>query len=88
MDKSSRKVGPETMKVTIIVSGNMGNGIGTRIIAGGHTLEVLNQDGEKAKELAARLGPNAQPGEFITGDVVIFVLLYSAIPQVIEMYKD
>lgn len=33
------------MKVTIIGAGNMGRGIGTRVIAGGHDVEVVDRDG-------------------------------------------
>src|SRR5690606_6351383 len=73
--------------VTIIGSGNMGHGIGTRMIAGGHTLEIIDKEGDKANELAAKLGSSAQATESITGDVVIFALPYGAIPQVIETYK-
>lgn len=79
------------MNITIIGSGNMGNGIGTRIIAGGHDLMILDRDGNKAEELASRLGPNAQGkelGESITSDVVIFAIPYPAIPEVIEQHAD
>lgn len=77
------------MNVTIIGAGNMGKGIGTRIIAGNHSLTIFDKDGEKAKELASDLGAHVQgDGESITGDVIIFALPYAAIPEVIEKYQD
>jgi 8-hydroxy-5-deazaflavin:NADPH oxidoreductase len=32
------------MKITIVGAGNMGRGIGTRAIAGGHQVEILDRD--------------------------------------------
>lgn len=37
------------MKVTIIGAGNMGRGIGTRIAAGGHDVQIVDRDPEEAK---------------------------------------
>lgn len=69
----------------------MAHGIGTRIVAGNHSLTILDRKGEKAKALATKLGENVV-GQMleasITGDVVIFTLPYSAIPGVIEKYKE
>ncbi len=78
------------MNVTIIGSGNMARGIGTRVASGNHTLTILDRDGEKAKELAEQLG-NATGealGSSTFGEIVIFALPYVAIPDVIETYKE
>jgi 3-hydroxyacyl-CoA dehydrogenase len=33
------------MKVTIVGAGNMGRGIGTRVLAGGHAVEIVDRVG-------------------------------------------
>jgi predicted dinucleotide-binding enzyme len=40
------------MKVTIIGAGNMGRGIGTRAVAGGHEVEIIDNDPEEAAKIA------------------------------------
>jgi NADP oxidoreductase coenzyme F420-dependent len=47
------------MKITIIGAGNMGRGIGTRAIAGGHDVEILDRDPAEARALADQLGDSA-----------------------------
>lgn len=79
------------MKVTIIGSGNMANGIGTRVVAGKHSPTILDRDGEKAKELATKLGSDAigeELGESLSGEVIILALPYPAIPEIIKKFKD
>jgi 3-hydroxyisobutyrate dehydrogenase-like beta-hydroxyacid dehydrogenase len=44
------------MKVTIVGAGNMGRGIGTRTLTGGHQLEILDRDPAEAHKLAKDLG--------------------------------
>lgn len=72
-------------KVTIIGAGNMARGIGTRLVAGGHELQVLAPTTEHASALAEELGTG--PGgsvssggleEGITGDVVVLATPYDA----------
>lgn len=43
------------MNVTIIGTGNMARGIGTRALAGGHTLSLLGHEASKAEALATEL---------------------------------
>jgi 8-hydroxy-5-deazaflavin:NADPH oxidoreductase len=79
------------MNITIIGAGNMAHGIGTRIVEGKHNLTIQDRKGEKAKELAAKLGDTVKAqelGEPITSDIVIFALPFTAITEVIEKYKD
>ena len=40
------------MNVTIIGAGNMGRGIGHRLVAGGHDVTVVDRDPEEAGRLA------------------------------------
>jgi 3-hydroxyacyl-CoA dehydrogenase len=44
-----------TMQVTVIGAGNMGRGIGHRLVAGGHSVVVVDRDPEEAGELAEEL---------------------------------
>jgi predicted dinucleotide-binding enzyme len=44
------------MRVTIIEAGNMCRGIGTREVAGGHEVEIVDNDPAEAKALADELG--------------------------------
>jgi 8-hydroxy-5-deazaflavin:NADPH oxidoreductase len=44
------------MRITIIGAGNMGPGIATRAIAGGHDVEILDRDPAEARALADQLG--------------------------------
>jgi 8-hydroxy-5-deazaflavin:NADPH oxidoreductase len=52
------------MHVTVIGAGNMGRGIGHRLVAGGHDVTVVDRDPEEAgrlaEELAAALPANAR----------------------------
>jgi 3-hydroxyacyl-CoA dehydrogenase len=50
------------MRVTIIGTGNMARGIGTRVLAGGHELSLLDRDEEEARELAAELRGSSSAG--------------------------
>jgi 8-hydroxy-5-deazaflavin:NADPH oxidoreductase len=64
-------------RITIIGAGNMGRGIGTRLAAGGHALQVLAPTAEHAAGLAEELAGNgasvtgAGLNEQISGDVVV-----------------
>ena len=44
------------MQVTVIGAGNMGRGIGHRLVAGGHDVTVVDRDPEEAGRLAGELG--------------------------------
>ena len=64
------------MNVTIIGAGNMGRGIGTRLIAGGHKVTFVDANPETAQKTAADL--NAEVGTLDTplGDVVVLAVWY------------
>jgi 8-hydroxy-5-deazaflavin:NADPH oxidoreductase len=81
------------MDVTIIGAGNMGRGIGTRLVAGGNRVKVLDTDPEQARELAggASDGGRAEgggAGEALTGDVVVLAVWYGPARSAIEQYGD
>jgi NADPH-dependent F420 reductase len=74
------------MDVTIIGAGNMGRGIGHRLVAGGHDVTIVDRDPEEAGRLAEELrgaaegsatveaaGPGTEPPR---GEVVILAVYY------------
>jgi NADPH-dependent F420 reductase len=73
-----------SMNVTIIGAGNMGRGIGTRLVAGGHDVTVLDRSPEKASALANELGQkgpgsaSAGDDQTLQGDVVVLAVYYGA----------
>jgi predicted dinucleotide-binding enzyme len=50
------------MDVTIIGTGSMGRGIGSRLVSGGRTITLLGTERGNAEELAAGLGGGLDPG--------------------------
>jgi NADPH-dependent F420 reductase len=79
------------MKVTIIGAGNMGRGIGTRAVAGGHEVEIVDRDPTEADALADELGDGAtalEPGAPLGGEIVVFALYYPGIKDAVREYAD
>jgi len=73
------------MNVTIIGSGNMGRGIGTRAVAGGHSVTFVDANPEVAEKTAADVKSSAKNGAKVStaplgdvqlGDVVVFAVWY------------
>jgi 8-hydroxy-5-deazaflavin:NADPH oxidoreductase len=79
------------MKVTIVGAGNMGRGIGTRAVAGGHQVEIVDHDPAEARKLAEELGGSAaalEPGAPFGGEVVVFAVYYPGIKDAVQQYAD
>jgi 8-hydroxy-5-deazaflavin:NADPH oxidoreductase len=79
------------MKVTIIGAGNMGRGIGTRAVAGGHEVEIVDHDSADAQKLAEELGGSAtaiEPGATLRGEVVVLAVYYPGIKDAVREYAD
>jgi predicted dinucleotide-binding enzyme len=79
------------VKVTIIGAGNMGRGIGTRVVAGGHQAEIVDRDPAEAQRLAADLGGSAtalDPAASLGGEVVVFAVYYPGIKDAVRQYAD
>jgi NADPH-dependent F420 reductase len=79
------------MKVTSVGAGNMGRGIGTRAVAGGHEVEIVDRDPAEAQKLAEELGGSASaldPGSPFGGEVVVFALYYPGIKDAVQQYAD
>jgi 8-hydroxy-5-deazaflavin:NADPH oxidoreductase len=79
------------MKITIIGARNMGRGIGTRAIAGGHDVEILDRDPAEARALADQLGGSASvvdPSGAFGGEIVVFAVYYPGIKEAVAQYTD
>jgi predicted dinucleotide-binding enzyme len=83
-----------SMNVTIICAGNMGPGIGHRLVAGGHDVSVVDRDPEEAGRLAEELRGAARggatveaagPGAELSGDMVILAVYF---PGNLEIARD
>ena len=73
------------MNVTIIGAGNMGRGIGTRAVAGGHSVTFVDANPEVAEKTAADVKASVKNGAKVAtallgeaqlGDVVVFAVWY------------
>jgi 8-hydroxy-5-deazaflavin:NADPH oxidoreductase len=79
------------VKVTIVGAGNMGRGIGTRVVAGGHQAEIVDNDPADAQKLAQELGGGAtalDAGAPFGGEVVVFAVYYPGIKDAVRQYAD
>lgn len=76
------------MNVTIIGAGNMGRGIATRAIAGGHKVTFVDANPETAQKAAADL--NAEVGTLDTplGDVVVLAVWYGTNIEIAKQLGD
>jgi predicted dinucleotide-binding enzyme len=79
------------MNVTIVGAGNMGRGIGSRVVAGGHQVEIVDRDPAEAQALAEDLGGFAtalDPGAPFGGEVVVFAVYYPGIKDAVRQYAE
>jgi 8-hydroxy-5-deazaflavin:NADPH oxidoreductase len=81
------------MDITIIGTGNMGRGIGSRALAGGHNLTLVGKDSESAQAVAADIGDEgsvktAVTGEPLEGDVVVLAVYYPDARAAVEQHAD
>jgi len=78
------------MMISIIGTGNMARGIATRMVAGGHTVELHAHDMSKGEELAKELGDKAKAVAIGTdlGGLVILAIPYDAITDVASHYDN
>jgi len=75
------------MNITIIGPGKMGRAIGTRAVAGGHSVTFVGRTPESAQEAAEEVKASAQQGAQVTtanldevelGDVVVLAVWYGS----------
>jgi 8-hydroxy-5-deazaflavin:NADPH oxidoreductase len=81
------------MDVTIIGTGNMARGIGSRLVAGGHDVTVLGKETEAAEAVVQDLGADGsakagRSGEAIAGDVVVLAVYYPDAKAAVEQYGE
>ncbi len=84
------------MNITIIGTGNMARGIGTRALAGGHAVTLVGTEAGKAESLVTELQGAAQnggsvvasTGAAIDGDVVVLAVPYAAAASIVQQYGD
>ena len=77
------------MDVTIIGTGNMARGIGSRVISGGHGLTVVGKDAERAEAVVSDIGGGtATTGDLIEGDVVVLAVYYPDARSIVEQHGD
>jgi predicted dinucleotide-binding enzyme len=78
------------MDVTIIGTGNMARGIGSRVLAGGHDLTVVGKDRDSAEAVVADLGGGkaAVADDPVEGDVVVLAVYYPDAREAVERYGD
>jgi len=72
------------MNVTIIGAGNMGRGIGTRLIAGGHKVTFVDANPETAQKTAADLKAESATLEAPLGDVVVLAVWYGTNLEIVK----
>ena len=81
------------MNVTIIGSGNMGRGIGTRAVAGGHSVTFVDNNPEVADKAAADVKASAKNGAKVStsslgdaelGDVVVLAVWYGTNIEIVK----
>lgn len=81
------------MNVTVIGAGNMGRGIGHRLVAGGNSVTLVDSNPEAAENLAAELRGVAKAGTTVQsaslesaklGDVVILAVWYGVNLEVVK----
>ncbi len=81
------------MNVTIIGAGNMGRGIGTRAVAGGHSVTFVDANPETAEKVAADVRAAAKKGAKVSvaslgnaelGDVVVLAVWYGTNIEIVK----
>lgn len=81
------------MHVTLIGTGNMARGLGSRVLAGGHALTVVGKDAQPAEAVAADIGGQgtvgtAVAGDPIEGEVVVLAVYYPDARDAVERYAE
>jgi 8-hydroxy-5-deazaflavin:NADPH oxidoreductase len=87
------------MGVTIIGAGNMARGIGTRLVAAGESVTIVDRTPEHGEKLAQELQAGAKPGvsvsaaplygrdEPIQDDIVVLALFYRPEQEVVPRFR-
>src|ERR671927_422130 len=82
------------MNVTILGTGNMARGIGTRLVAGGHTVTIVGREQSKTEQLVTELQA-AQTGATVTAAApttpladaaIVFAVPWDALVPLVQQY--
>lgn len=84
------------MNISLIGAGNMARGIGTRLVAGGHTVTLFGRDSAKVNALAEELRKSqsgasvyaAKIGDPVQDEVVVLALYYGANVEIAKQYAE
>ncbi|HEX6483050.1 MAG TPA: NAD(P)-binding domain-containing protein [Ktedonobacteraceae bacterium] len=85
------------MNITIIGTGKMARGIGTRLVAGGNSVTLLSRNPEKGADLAANLQAAARKaasaqavpfGSPIQDEVVVLAVPYNEVAETLQPYTE
>ena len=84
------------MDITIIGTGNMARGIGSRALAGGHSVTVVGKDAQSAEEVAAGIRDMGGGGSVATatsdeplqGEVVVLAVYYPDAREAVQQHAD
>ncbi len=78
------------MNITIVGTGNMGRGIATRALAGGHRVTFVGTHIGKAQDLADEFEGQGEVGaaEEVTGHLVVLAVPYTEAPHVVRQHAD
>ncbi|GAP53998.1 metalloreductase STEAP4 [Arthrobacter sp. Hiyo6] len=77
--------------ITIIGAGSMARALGTRAVAAGRTVQILNRTPDSAAELATELGGETSSGGLSqgpTGDLVVLALHFGPAKEVATHFGD
>jgi hypothetical protein len=75
--------------ISILGSGNMARGIGTRAAAGGFDVQILDRNPAKAGALADELvAKSGTLGDDLLGEIVVLALPFDAAVTVVRQYGD
>ena len=85
------------MNITIIGAGNMGRAIGTRAVAGGHSVTYIDREPEEAEKVAKDVKASAKNGAQVStaslgnaelGDVVVLAVWYGTNIEIAKQLGD
>ncbi len=66
----------------------MGRGIGTRMLAGGNEVELVDRNPEDARDLADQFGQGATAAQRVSGEIVVLALPYEQVSAAVEAYGE
>jgi 8-hydroxy-5-deazaflavin:NADPH oxidoreductase len=75
------------MDVTIIGTGNMARGIGSRVLAGGHELKIVGRTAESAEQVVEDLGGGTVV-DAPEGDLIVVALYYNDARTAAEQHRE